>query len=466
MKVARIYVRVSTQEQAIEGYSISAQKEKLTNYCKAKDYIIGDIYIDGGFSGANMDRPGLQKLLYDIETKETDIVLVYKLDRLSRSQKDTLHLIEDVFLKKDISFVSIQESFDTSTPFGRAMVGILSVFAQLERENIRERITIGRVERAKEGYWVGQGRPPIGYDYKDNMLVINEYEAMQVKLIFDLYIKGWGQERIRRHLDKKGYTTKYGSWLKSSVHTVYRIIKNKVYIGYVKFDGEFYEGKHESIIEDNTFKTANELYKKRKGQRRETKYFLSGSLKCKQCGANYIINTKNGTAYHMCKNRKDAWKQDFKCNNKIWRVDIIEPKVISKIKNMVKNKDKIIEEKFNKLNKPVESNKKPIKKRINDIEKQINKLMDLYQLDELPLEVIGERIKKLHGEKNALENELKATKEQKEDAEIELQEILEYLNDFDLIWNELSVQEKKDVCKSLFETIYVDEEQLYYKVRG
>lgn len=132
MKKVGIYIRVSTQEQANEGYSIQAQKERLISYCKAKDWHIVDIYTDGGYSGSNLDRPGIQKLIADIE--KIDMVLVYKLDRLSRSQKDTLYLIEDIFLKNNVDFVSMNESFDTSTPFGRAMIGILSVFAQLERE--------------------------------------------------------------------------------------------------------------------------------------------------------------------------------------------------------------------------------------------------------------------------------------------------------------------------------------------
>lgn len=124
-----LYIRVSTQEQALEGYSIDAHTDRLTSYCRAKGWGIGKIYKDAGFSGSNMDRPALQQLLSDIKDGAIDCVLVYKLDRLSRSQKDTLCIIEDVFLSHNVSFVSMQENFDTSTPFGRAIIGILSVFA-------------------------------------------------------------------------------------------------------------------------------------------------------------------------------------------------------------------------------------------------------------------------------------------------------------------------------------------------
>lgn len=145
-----IYIRVSTQEQANEGYSIDAQRDRLTAYCRSMAWNIYNIYIDGGFSGSNMSRPALSQLLDDIKGKRVNCVLVYKLDRLSRSQKDTLYIIEDVFLKNGIDFVSLNENFDTSSPFGRAMIGILSVFAQLEREQIKERSMMGRVERAKK----------------------------------------------------------------------------------------------------------------------------------------------------------------------------------------------------------------------------------------------------------------------------------------------------------------------------
>ena len=149
-KVA-IYVRVSTTNQAEEGYSIDEQKDKLKSYCQIKDWNVYKVYTDGGFSGSNTERPALEKLIKDAKNKKFDTVLVYKLDRLSRSQKDTLYLIEEVFIKNGIEFLSLQENFDTSTPFGKAMIGLLAVFAQLEREQIKERMQLGKLGRAKSG---------------------------------------------------------------------------------------------------------------------------------------------------------------------------------------------------------------------------------------------------------------------------------------------------------------------------
>lgn len=157
-KIAAIYIRVSTEFQAEEGYSIDAQKEQLSAYCISKGIKNYAFYIDGGWSGSNIDRPEMQKLIKDIKEDKISHVIVYKLDRLSRSQKDTLYLIEDVFNPHGVDFVSLNESMDTSTPMGRLMLGILSAFAQLERENIRLRTRMGMRERVKSGLWMGGGR--------------------------------------------------------------------------------------------------------------------------------------------------------------------------------------------------------------------------------------------------------------------------------------------------------------------
>ena len=160
MPTAACYVRVSTEHQR-ENYSIAEQTDRLTAFCAAKDITIGRIYTDGGYSGGTLRRPALQDMLAHLP--EYDVVIVYKLDRLSRSQKDTLLLIEDYFLAKQVDFISVCENFDTSTPLGRAMIGMLSVFAQLEKEQITERFTMGRLlpRRSHCSHRLRlQGRPP------------------------------------------------------------------------------------------------------------------------------------------------------------------------------------------------------------------------------------------------------------------------------------------------------------------
>ena len=186
-----------------------------------------------------MDRPALKSLFSDIESGLINTVLVYKLDRLSRSQRDTLYMIEDVFLAQGVDFISMTENFDTSTPLGRAMIGILSVFAQLEREQIKERMAMGNVARAASGLWRGGSGAPIGYDYIDGRLAVNEYEAMQIRLIFDLFLKGNTFHAIKAHLQDHGYTNKYGSWKNAAI--ISKVLRNSTYIGKVRYAGNEYE---------------------------------------------------------------------------------------------------------------------------------------------------------------------------------------------------------------------------------
>ena len=164
--VLALYRRVSTDQQADEGYSLDLQLEKLQAYSKTFNNVKEiRTYTDDGYSGSSLDRPGMKQMIADIESGSITHVVVVKLDRLSRSQKDTLHLIEDIMIPANVAFISILESFNTDTPFGRAMIGILSVFAQLERENIYERTRGGMQKRVEKGYWPGGGCTPYGCDH-------------------------------------------------------------------------------------------------------------------------------------------------------------------------------------------------------------------------------------------------------------------------------------------------------------
>jgi site-specific DNA recombinase len=245
-----LYCRVSTTEQAEHGYSVKEQEDRLKKYCDAVGLKNPKVYTDAGYSGAKLDRPALQALIRDVKAHKISKVLSYKLDRLSRSEKDTLTLIEDIFLSNDCDFVSITENFDTSTPLGRAMVGILAVFAQLEREQIKERMSMGREARAKQGKYAGSWRHPIGYDYIDGQLIVNDFEKMQIQEIFESYASGLGCKKIADQLNAKGMTHKYGQWTESVVRS---LLSRKTYIGYVRFGNEWFKGTHDPIISEDLF---------------------------------------------------------------------------------------------------------------------------------------------------------------------------------------------------------------------
>ena len=181
MKVA-LYARVSTEQQ-IDNYRIPLQKERMKAFCVSKGWTDITEYVDGGYSGSNLNRPALQQLQKDIEHQKINAVIVYRLDRLSRSQRDTLFLIEEMFLPNNVEFISISETIDTSTPFGRAMIGGMSVFAQLERETITERLRSGRFKMVRdEGLWAGgSDASPYGYTrLKRGKLVVKEEERQHI----------------------------------------------------------------------------------------------------------------------------------------------------------------------------------------------------------------------------------------------------------------------------------------------
>lgn len=420
---AAIYIRVSTQEQADEGYSVGAQTERLTAYCKAKGWTVYQTYTDGGFSGSNTDRPALDKLIKDVKKKKVDIVIVYKLDRLSRSQKDTLYLIEDVFLKYGVGFVSMNENFDTSTPFGRAMIGILSVFAQLEREQIKERTSMGRIERAKDGYFHGGGYTPIGYDYIDGELVVNEYEAMQIREVYALFLKGTPIERIRSIMNSKKYTTKYGSWGNHSA--VRNAITQKIYTGKIEWRGEVYEGRHEAIISEDLFAKAQKRYEsiswtrgsgEHKARPFQAKYLLTGLIICGNCGARYFAKgnysgrgeNKRYHPYYTCYSRSKSAKNmiiDPDCKNKSYAVTKLDPLIMTEVRKLAYDPEYFRE--IQSTPKPVlENDNAVIEARVAEIDKQVARLLDLYQLGTIPTDQLADRVEGLNAEKAGLIDQL------------------------------------------------------------
>ena len=403
------YARVSTDNQ-LENYSIEEQTARLEAYCAAKGWTLLHTYIDGGYSGGNTDRPALQEMLHAIKENPVDAVVVYKLDRLSRSQKDTLTLIEDELLANGTDFVSINENFDTSTPFGRAMIGILSVFAQLEKDQITERFTMGRIGRGKAGYFHGGGNAPTGYDYADGLLTVNEYEAVQVRELFDLFLAGKSINAIHRHLAAK-YTTKW------SATKVLSVLRNSLYIGKVRFLGQEYDGKHLPLIDEQTFLTANRLLASsgRESQKSASQknpfrasYLLSGLVFCERCGARYSANH----GYYKCYSRAKSSPKfviDPDCKNDNWPISDLDSLVCQQVDALISNPTSIERVLRNTdTTRKVRIDKASLQKRINEIEAQISKLIDLYQLGTIPMDVITKRVNDLSTEKATLQSKLSA----------------------------------------------------------
>lgn len=326
-KIIALYRRVSTDRQREEGYSLDVQEDRLRAYAKTIDGVSDVLlYTDDGFSGGSLERPAIQKLISDVEDGKITHVIVVKLDRLSRSQKDTLHMIEDVFIPHNVAFISIQESFNTNTPFGRAMIGILSVFAQLERENIYERTRSGMQKRVEEGYWPGGGRPPFGYDYdpQQNILVPNE-DADKVRYIYDRYLAGDGLQKIA---DDVGLVYE---------RIAYDILTRKTNAGFIVYNGVEYKGRHEPIISEETYRAAMSLYRKRSAKKlfSKTDHLLAGMITCGVCGARMRYQKWRSDRWKLvCYSRQKSKAylvKDPNCDNEYVWADEIEVGVIDAV---------------------------------------------------------------------------------------------------------------------------------------
>lgn len=462
-KIVAGYARVSTVEQATSGYSIDEQISRIKSYCDAMGWSLQKIYTDAGFSGASLDRPALQEMIQDIRDKKADIVLVYKLDRLSRSQKDALYLIEDAFLGHGIDFVSMSENFDTSSPFGRAMIGILAVFAQLEREQIKERMSLGKDARAKSGKWRGGGNVPVGYEYENGELIKNEYEAFYIERIFNWFTSGVTLKRMEIMLQEQNVTHKYGTF---SVTSLRRILKNPVYAGNILRKGNIYPGNHEAIVSQETFVKAQEIFKSNTERwasydsPERTTHLLAGIIFCGKCKARYhaIQYHKNGKHRYSCYSRDKRITRmirDPNCKNKTWRVSVLDKIILDQIKSLSIDPDalKII---------PEAKKEKPLKTQLEKLRSQRSKLMDLYSLGNMDLQLVTEKIEPLNQQISALEEQLK-NQEQKIEVKKEMSDTLMTAPE---IIDKGTHQQKRALVLSVISKIELndDEINIYWKL--
>lgn len=451
-KHAAIYIRVSTDAQREEGYSIDAQKEMLTAYCVSKSIRDYEYYIDGGYSGSNIERPELKRMIADIKQDKISCVLVYKLDRLSRSQKDTLFLIEDVFNPHGVDFVSLNESMDTSTPLGRLMLGILSAFAQLERENIRERTSMGMKERVKEGFWMGGGRVPFGYDYDpDKGILVPNSDADTVRKVYELYLKGYSTNAIARSLGLK-----YEKLAR-------QILMRKTNAGIIVYKGEEFKGRHEPIVSMETYERAMRAMAERAGQKRpDSGYLLTGLVRCGYCGAKMRYQKWGKAGYKIVCYSKDKSKPHLVKNpdcpsEGIWAEeleDIVKADLFSLGLKGSKNKKDFNEE--TKILDVLEERKKKVGEKL--------KKLYLIYADSEDF-ALDDAIKETKEELKNVENQIRIEKEQQVVSKTE-KELKKQLSTLSESWDFMTRREQRNIVKSCVSEITAKENdvRIYYKL--
>ena len=401
-----IYSRVSTIEQAEEGYSIDEQERLLIEWCKKMDYEVYKCYADRGISGKDIkSRPALKELLSDAEEKKFQMVISWKINRISRKLEDVLKIV-NLLENNNISFKSYSEPFETNTPAGKMQFQMMALIGEFERGTIAQNVKMGMCAKARAGEWCG-GRV-LGYDLVQmekqpgakrtkTKLVINEKEAEAVRFIFNEYGNGKGYKAITNQLNKIGYKTKLGN--NFSVGSIREILTNPVYIGKVRYNVRqnwsekrrrninanpiITDGIHEPIIEEGLWDKVQAIMESKKGKPSriyDGEYPLTGILRCPKCGAGMVISrttnkladgTQKRIAYYCC----GAWKNKGTsvCNSNTIRVDKANEYVFNKISELLSN-EKMVKSIVNNINKERHKKINPAKKELERIDKELEKI--------------------------------------------------------------------------------------------
>lgn len=407
-----LYIRVSTDEQAEHGYSLDAQKERLILSCQSQGWLDYKVYMDDGYTGTNLERPALKRMLRHIDEGKISSVFVYKLDRLSRRQKDILELIEDRFEKNNVSFSSHQEKIDTSTAFGKAMLGVLAVFAQLDRDMIVERLTVGRRQRVSLGKWYG-GREPFGYSWNKELqqLEIKADEARIIKEIFNMYVDGQSRLSIAEWASKR--TTE-----RVIDHNIVRdILTRPVYKGKFNNAGKTVDGLHDAIISEELWEQAQkETLRRRNGISARGDFLLTGLLKCGVCGGN-IVHVKRRSVkgqkeylyeLYACTHQHVRPKNsDHICSMGYIRRSAVEEFVVDNIKHLSVYPNKLKDRLTSKLeNQEGETALQQMKVQLNKVNTNLENLYDAIQNGDIKAAAVRDRIKNLEEQREAIESDI------------------------------------------------------------
>ena len=421
----------------------------MISYAKSKDYTEFEYYIDGGYSGKDLNRPAIQRLIEDCKYHKIDAVFVFKLDRISRSQRDTLFLIEEVFNKYDVSFISMRENFDTSSPFGKAMIGVLSVFAQLERETILERTRIGLKKRAESGLWRGGGKIPFPYRYDRNtgtLVPIPEQVELLHKMI-SLYISGKSFNAIGKIVGMD----------ESMVETRILSITNT---GKVPYRDEIFEGLHEAVVSDELYEEILRVNKVRSREPYERHYLLSGKVYCGHCGAKYRYQKWGKRLIMYCYSQqksKSKYIKDPNCKNKRWDTFEVEDAVLEELFKMSLDID-LFKHTFNIASVNV---KNELKARLEEIKKQINNLLN-FIASGIAVDETNKKITELEKEKIVIEEKLLSSDKKEKDNKVSLNMI----TSLKATWFNMDFDEQRRIIEHLIDKVVVKDNEIsiYYNI--
>ena len=394
-----IYTRKSCEDGLEQDFnSLDAQRLAGENYVASQIHenwrLISKHYDDGGFSGGNMNRPALKELFADIEAGLVDMVVVYKIDRLSRSLFDFSKIVEH-FDKHNVSFVSVTQSFNTSNSSGKLMLNILLSFAQFERELSGERIRDKFAASLKKGMWMG-GNPPLGYNVENRSLVINDEEAKTVKFIYEKFLETESYFAVTDWLNNSGYRTKIrqltnGKTIgggKFQKNTVLHILKNPYYKGCVTHKDQVYPGQHEAIIDEETWGRVQNVFANHEESRAKSccsrnfmaPSFLKGIIRCESCDTVMIPThcVKKGVRYRYYTCQKHLKFKSCDSSFKTVPAGPVEEQVVNEVVRILKSPEILMH-----IDKLAEENKEITREDVIDALQNLNEVWNyLYPVEQ------------------------------------------------------------------------------------
>lgn len=444
-----IYIRVSTEEQAREGYSISAQKEKLKAFCKVNDWLDYKFYVDEGISAKDLNRPQLQLMIDHIKKGLINIVLVYRLDRLTRSVLDLYKLLE-LFEKYDCKFRSATEVYDTSTAMGRMFITLVAAMAQWERENLGERVRMGQIEKARQG---GYSAPaPFGYDKKGDKLIINEDEARIFLEMVEKIEEGYSLRQLAKYLDESGYPPVRG--YKWHIGSIKNMLHNPVYYGATRWLDEINENTHKGIITKERFERLQKILEDRQlKKKRNVKsiFIFQMKLICPTCGR-YLTSERN-----VYVRKKDGVMKEYngyRCQacalNKRKALYVSERKIEKAFIKYMKTLS------YDKMDIEITESDDDIvslKKQIEKINRQREKYQKAWGMDLITDEEFTNRMNETKKSLQKLKDKLTQIQpiQQKE---VDKEKIIDIAKNFELNWKNMVPKEKRHFVNMFVKNIY------------
>ncbi|MCL2095727.1 MAG: recombinase family protein [Oscillospiraceae bacterium] len=442
-----IYVRVSTEEQAQEGYSIRAQQEKLADYARLKDWSVYKVYCDEGISGKNVtERPAVNEMIDDIEKGRINNVLIFKIDRLTRSITDLVNFIE-LFNEYDCCFNSFSENIDTHTATGRMFIKFMGIIAEFERENISERSKLGFERKVKEGYTLATRTASYGYDRTPGNKVqqINKYEAQIVLEVFDMFVnKNMAYLEIAQNLNERNIKTKEkGKWHSRSIKNM---LTNCNHVGNVRYATKDekrnfeVEGVHEAIVSKELYEETQDLIEKiavkSYTKRPKEEHYYSGVLICDKCEGKLVTHGD----YKVLENGERVIKGGYRCSNYLRKTcnasnvshknaDLAFSAYINDIPDFNAIDDVQIQEKENEQKRAIEAIAE-LNKKLDKFEEREKEILNLYIAHTINFEKYNKMQNSINDEKEHILVELERLENtESEDVEVAKKDIIKNLKE-------------------------------------